>query len=182
MKHRIFLFLLLLSAITVQAQKFDYDGLEYSILSEENKTCAVSEQSKTIAGDVVIPSVAEYNNNDYLVVEIGSKAFFRQQLQSIALPSSIVTIGMGAFYNCNKIIDLVIPEKVDSIGAYAFSGCTSLVSVSIPESMKKIGMSAFEIWIRRDCNSQFNKKYWECSILGMSYKDDYNSQFSKKYR
>ncbi|MDE5961219.1 MAG: leucine-rich repeat domain-containing protein [Duncaniella sp.] len=143
MKHRIFLFLLLLSAITAHAQTFDYNGLEYSILSEEDKTCAVSEQSKTISGDVVIPSVVEYNNNDYLVVEIGSKAFVGQQLQSIALPSSLKSIGMYAFYKCDRIVDLVIPEKVDSIGTYAFVFCTSLVSVSIPESMKKIGPGAF---------------------------------------
>ncbi len=54
----------------------------------------------------------------------------------------------GAFYNCDKLTNVIILDNITSIGESAFYNCNSLTSISIPNSVTSIGESAFE-----DCNS-----------------------------
>jgi serine protease inhibitor len=65
------------------------------------------------------------------------------RLSSVALPSSINTIGVGAFSYCSSLTSVSIPSSVTSIGNQAFSNCSSLSSVSIPSSVDSIGNEAF---------------------------------------
>ena len=51
-------------------------------------------------------------------------------ITSIDFPSSLKSIGYGAFWGCNKLTSLVIPEGVEYISTYAFSSCTSLTSLT----------------------------------------------------
>lgn len=61
-------------------------------------------------------------------------------LESISLPSSLLSIGNGCFYSFPISVDL--PNNLESIGnsAFAYASLTSLV---IPDSVKVIGYSAF---------------------------------------
>ena len=54
-----------------------------------------------------------------------------------------VSIGYGAFEECDMIDSLTIGEGVYSIGAYAFRDCTSLTEMVVPESVTSIGQGAF---------------------------------------
>ena len=65
------------------------------------------------------------------------------RLTSIDIPSSLITIGSGAFYGCTGLTSIDIPSSVTEIGRSAFSGCTGLTSVVIPSSVTEIGESAF---------------------------------------
>ena len=88
------------------------------------------------------------------------------KLQSVKLPSTIITIDMGAFRNCNSLTSInfpdslkkigwaafewcqnlesiELPESLESINAYAFYGCTNLTDLYIPASVKEIGSYAF---------------------------------------
>ena len=65
----------------------------------------------------------------------------------LTIPSSVTSIGYGAFYNCKGLTSITIPNSVTSIGNYAFSGCTGLTSVEIGNSVKSIGECAF-----KDCS------------------------------
>lgn len=67
---------------------------------------------------------------------------------SIKLPSTVTSIGDGAFYNCSRLASVFIPNSVNSIGNLAFSKCGNLLSMTIPNSVTKIGESAFV-----DCSS-----------------------------
>ncbi|MDE6302922.1 MAG: leucine-rich repeat protein, partial [Clostridia bacterium] len=49
----------------------------------------------------------------------------------------------GAFYNCDKLIDIITPDNVTSIGEYAFAACSGLTSVTIGNSVTSIGEYAF---------------------------------------
>ncbi len=60
-----------------------------------------------------------------------------------SIPSSVTSIGAGAFSICTGLTSVSIPSSVTLIGYYAFSGCSGLASVTIPSSVTLIGDSAF---------------------------------------
>ena len=45
------------------------------------------------------------------------------------IPSSVTSIGDGAFYNCTSQTSITVPGSVTRIGSSAFYSCTSLISV-----------------------------------------------------
>ena len=51
------------------------------------------------------------------------------------------------FYVCSSLFDIVIPSSVTSIGRGAFNCCRSLSKIVIPSSVTSIGFGAF-----RNCN------------------------------
>ena len=66
-------------------------------------------------------------------------------MTSIDIPTSVITIGAGAFSFCFDLTgDLTIPNSVEFIGAGAFTQCTGLNgTLTIGESVKFIGDYAF---------------------------------------
>ena len=64
--------------------------------------------------------------------------------ESIKLPTSITSIGEGAFAGCGELTSIDIPQGVTSIGEYAFQACTNLSSINIPETVTEIGRQAFQ--------------------------------------
>lgn len=58
---------------------------------------------------------------------------------------TVSAIGEYAFYNCNKITNVVIPDGVSEIGAYAFWGCAELERLRLPAISQSfiIGAHAF---------------------------------------
>jgi hypothetical protein len=59
------------------------------------------------------------------------------------IPSTVTSIGNGAFDSCKGLTSVSIPNSVTSIGISAFNGCSSLTSVTIPNSVTSIGSAAF---------------------------------------
>ena len=83
------------------------------------------------------------------ITEIPSNAFSGCNiLTSITIPSSVKTIGGGAFSG-SGFTTLDFPEGVEEIGSYAFYGCGELESVHFPQTLKILGESVF----------------WECGSL-----------------
>lgn len=70
-----------------------------------------------------------------------------QLVQDLVIPSSVETIGTGAFQDATCITSVTIPS-VQNIGNSAFAGCSNLGSVSIGNSVESIGDRAF-----LDCSS-----------------------------
>ena len=67
-----------------------------------------------------------------------------ENLASIIIPESVVSIGDDAFSHCDLLISISIPDNVDSIGDRAFWYCESLSSVVIGNGVKSIGYRTFE--------------------------------------
>ena len=67
-----------------------------------------------------------------------------KQEKSYTIPSSVTSIGEGAFIDCYNLESITIPSSVTSIGNEAFAGCTSLISITIPSSVTSIGDMAFQ--------------------------------------
>jgi hypothetical protein len=65
-------------------------------------------------------------------------------IESVEIPSSVTTIGEGAFSRCSGLTSVTIPDSVTTIGEMAFYGCSGLTSVTIPDSVTTIGKYAFD--------------------------------------
>jgi len=59
------------------------------------------------------------------------------------IPSSVTSIGNGAFCGRSGLTSLTIPSSVTYIGKDAFKNCSSLTSLTIPSSVTYIGKDAF---------------------------------------
>ena len=68
--------------------------------------------------------------------------------KNTVIPSSVTSIGDGAFAECGSLTSITIPNSVTSIGDETFDGCGGLTSITIPSSVTSIGYGAF-----RWCNS-----------------------------
>jgi Flp pilus assembly protein protease CpaA len=82
------------------------------------------------------------------VTSIGISAFYNcSNLTSVTIPNSITSIGDSAFLDCSSLTSVTIPNSVIIIGAYAFYGCSNLTSVTIPNSITSIGIYEFALCV-----------------------------------
>ena len=77
------------------------------------------------------------------VNSIGDYAFMGRAKQTLTIPSSVTSIGTGAFYLCYNLTSLTIPASVTSIGPSAFYNCYGLTNLTISNSVTSIGRDAF---------------------------------------
>ncbi len=151
----LFFAFLLFAPQAMFAARFEYEGLYYYILSDEDKTCQVGGFSSSLTS-VVIPSTVTYNGTTYAVTSIGYYAFRDcYDLTAIEIPNSVISIGVCAFSGCTNLTAIEIPNSVTSIGEEAFYGCDRLHSVTIGAGVVSIGRDAFStpeivIWL---CNT-----------------------------
>ena len=92
--------------------------------------------------------------------------------KNTVIPSSVTSIGDGAFKGCSSLTSITIPSSVTSIGNGAFEGCSSLTSITIPSSVTSIGIGAFQgcssmtsITILSSETSIENGTFYGCSTL-----------------
>ena len=91
---------------------------------------------------VVIPNEIEGKP----VTAIGKAAFSHNNtLTSVAIPDSVTSIGVKAFYNCKSLGSVTFAEgsRLSSIGDSAFYLTWSLTSIEIPDGVTGIGKFAF---------------------------------------
>lgn len=77
------------------------------------------------------------------LTEIGDNAFDYLKITSITFPSSLKKIGVGAFSNNEKLVNVILPDGVVDIDRFAFSYCTALKSVQLPINIKSIPEQCF---------------------------------------
>ena len=69
---------------------FEYQGLNYSVLSEEKMTVSVSRGSADPVGALVIPEKVYDGDKEYTVTEVAALGFARcQQLTSVEMPNTV---------------------------------------------------------------------------------------------
>lgn len=75
----------------------------------------------------------------------GPQALFAylEDLQRVALPSNLTSIGESTFRWCQSLDSVALPGKLRSIGDYAFEQCGQLGRIKLPYSLTSIGASAF---------------------------------------
>ena len=123
------------------------------------------------------PSIVKNTILGNSVVSIGLGAFFNcSTLTSINIPESVTSIGVSAFQNCSSLTSVYIPKGVTSIGFSTFANCTSLTSVHIPESVTSIGGGIFKdctslttVYIPEGVTSIGNEVFSGCTSLATVY-------------
>ena len=92
----------------------------------------------------VIKEMSQKGQLEYLdltdapIVSLPDDAFSNcEGLKTILLPSTLKTIGMGAFYHCTNLTSLTIPEGVESLEEYVFYE-SGLLTLTLPASLKYI--------------------------------------------
>lgn len=97
-----------------------------------------------------LPNLAVLDLENVNLEILPEQAFARRDLidpnlilTSVKLPKNLVEIGEYAFYNCQKLIDIIIPQGVTTIGNSAFQYCLDLTEIVLPENVTEIGFSAF---------------------------------------
>ena len=83
-----------------------------------------------------------YNKNKTKLISFPSSSA-QTVLTSSSFPSTLTSIGDGAFGNCHQLTRVELPGTVTRIGGWAFDNCPELKRVIIPESVTSIGNCAF---------------------------------------
>lgn len=109
---------------------------------------------------LVIPET----HQDLPVTAIGERAFFEcDRLTNVIIPGGVTVIGQEAFARCMGLKSVTISAGVTQIGASAFEACTNLRSVAVPESVERIGAGAFFYCTELDSVFVENIAQW-CTI------------------
>lgn len=107
---------------------FQFQGLNYTVLSEAEKTCEVGNNGKDsttgpASGNVVIPSKVTYNDNEYTVTALGEDAFYATtNMTSISIPETVTTIRYRALSYCLNLPEVVLPNSVTTLETHALYG------------------------------------------------------------
>lgn len=137
----------------LEGNRIEIDNVIY-LLDDDNLTATVTYRNKRFdhyGENVIIPTSVKYNNKEYCVKKIGSRAFYRMKpaFRSITIPNTIEEIEERAFSgdNVNRdgyINEFIIPAEssLKKIGYAAFYGC-DLQSFNFPPGLKEIGDEAF---------------------------------------
>lgn len=99
---------------------------EYSVISEEEKTCKITKYNGE-AAELDIPSQLD----GYIVTGIGEISFYNlTSLTSITIPNSVTSVDDGAFYYCPALESVTIGSGLSNI-SYHFVMCTSLQNFTV---------------------------------------------------
>lgn len=95
------------------------------------------------------------------VTTVGECAFFACPVESVTLPSTLVSIHRDAFSSCYDLRQIDLPESLMHIGPSAFSGCR-LKEVQLPSHLQTIGYHAFRL-------GEFTKLTIPASVTEIKY-------------
>ena len=103
-------------------------------------------EGENYAAQIVEGTLTELNPTILAgVTSIRKYAFYKNiTLQSVSFPSSLTSIGYGAFEGCYNITSpIVFPKYVTETEMYSFKACSKIPSITLNEGLKRIGQEAF---------------------------------------
>ena len=140
----------LLSSLLSNASSFtveNEDGIaiRYNLLSKtECEVVGVAD-----CKELIIPSRILYLGHELIVTRLadnscgGGGSYWRNKLQSVCIPNTVVEIGEYAFCQNKALTHVKMPDTIKEIKAGTFYGCHNLKDIELPESVKKINKEAF---------------------------------------
>jgi len=146
-----------------QGHQFTNEGIEYRLIDNDNHLTVC--RNDTYRGEIIIPSIIRYKNNDLTVTQLDDWAFgISPALTSIRLPRTLTVIPSNTFYACKLLEEISfedgsqlteiqgdamkdckalktfqMPQTIKSIASGAFTGCSALESINLPEGLTHLG-------------------------------------------
>lgn len=74
----------------------------------------------------------------------GEACMFNQNLVEVLFPVTLVSIGEGAFGNCDNLSKLTFSSSLQEVGDFAFKNCNNIKEVIFGNKIKIIGCEAFD--------------------------------------
>ncbi|MDE6338295.1 MAG: leucine-rich repeat domain-containing protein, partial [Muribaculaceae bacterium] len=153
MKKKLLLLLGVLLALPAFAQDFTYEGIIYTVIDEDAKTCQTKEgyhvkgqnykSYQNVTGDLILPAYPKNGDTEYKLTEIADWSFYNLTgITSLTLPATIQRIGEDAFYCCKQLSNVILNEGLESIGGTAFQDC-GLKNITIPSTIVSMGSEPF---------------------------------------
>src|SRR5574344_361770 len=149
MKKLLLFLVLLLNAAATFASKtstFIVHGVTYTCSSSETTASVTSTAGGLQCNVTILASITPISGGTtYSVTSIGESAFAAcLSLTSVTIPSSVSSIGAGAFLSSN-LSSIIFAEGsiLTSIAFNTFARCQNLASITIPSSVTSIGDGAF---------------------------------------
>lgn len=135
---------------TVNIRDFEYDGITYTVINEEEKTCKTKdgngyyESGNIVNGELVIPEIVSDGISEFTVTAIGNYSFsYNVDLTSVTIPATVTRIEPYAFWYCLSLRNVILPKSLAYIGDLAFSQCENLTDIDLPDNVTEIGAGAF---------------------------------------
>ena len=75
---------------------------------------------------------------------VGEEAFEGAEMTTVFIPDGCVSIGSGAFRNCEYLTRIRIPESVTDIGTNVFDGCEKVIVFGIVDSKAEDYCTAYD--------------------------------------
>ena len=89
--------------------------------------------------------------------ECEGRVFANSGIESIRLPSSLVRVGAGTFYQCKDLRSVSITNGTEYIGKECFKE-SGIKRIALPSTLLEIGDNAFSgcdrlkvVWVEEDC-------------------------------
>lgn len=125
-----------------------FGGVEYNfeVIVSKMTFVRLTPVSSPVAvkGEIVLPTLAEYDGIKYTVTQIGERAFKDYTgITKVTLPKTLSQIEKEAFSGCTALREINTPQPLSVIGDYAFDGCMSLKDFSLDASISELGKGAF---------------------------------------
>lgn len=94
-------------------------------------------------------------------------------LDSVDLPSTLLSVGDKAFAGCERLFSVELPDSVREIGARAFDGCSLLWSIDIPAGVETIRAQTFSscralsrVSLSEGLRTIEGRAFGQCRVLG----------------
>jgi hypothetical protein len=109
---------------------FTVDGINYDVISIKDKKVEVA--SSGYSGDFVVPETVTYNDTEYTVTKIADVAFQFRTITSIVIPTTVTSIGNGAFEYCRSLASITsLNPEPPTTGINTFNECP-ILAVFVP--------------------------------------------------
>ncbi len=123
---------------------FMYNNLRYKITNYQEKTVELVSLAPSFSDvNLIIPQNVEYEGISFSVSSLGKLSCSSSSIQSVKLPSTVNSIGEGAFLKCTSLSDVSLNEGIISLGKDVFEGCSSLEKISLPNTVRELGYECF---------------------------------------
>ncbi len=132
----------LVSIRSTDELSYGTDGLLYTVISFDERTCAASGCAETVSGELHIPSYTTIAGKSYRVTDILDNAFEgNTKITSLTTNKNLKRIGNRAFSGCTALTKVYLSSSVETIGDMSFHGCSSLSYFYIGDGFKSFGSS-----------------------------------------